>query len=492
MARFMASLPTELPRTIRLLDPGAGAGMLAVAVCERVAHMTPPRHMDIHAYETDESLLDTLRDALSASRDHLAVCGHTMDFTIHPNDFILRGPHLHDSDDLFGLVSESDFDVVVMNPPYLKIGKDSDYARAMARIVHGQPNLYAFFMSLGASALKPGGQFVAITPRSFANGPYFRTFRQWFLSHMSIQRLHLFHSRRDAFSEAGVLQENIITHAVRCDNTDRNQDITISYSEGRDVPPQPRTLMLPASFIVDNTGGDAIIRIPASEMDAAAVRAVESWPDRFRSIGLRVSTGPVVAFRAREFIQQGKPTNGEIPLLCVQNVHPFRTVWPAKSERKTFSFRVSSESERLLIPSCNYVLIRRFSAKEETHRLTASPVYADAFGSPQVAIENHLNYVYHAERPLTRAETMGIAAVLNSRLLDTYFRAISGNTQVNAAEIRAMPFPSLAALTRIGELLSERSTDDRRVVDRVVLDTLRINGPIREFFLSEDADVQGQ
>ena len=58
---------------------------------------------------------------------------------------------------------------------------------------------------------------VAITPRSFCNGPYFKPFRALFLSQMSLRRLHLLNSRSTAFHADDVLQENIIVYAVKSD-----------------------------------------------------------------------------------------------------------------------------------------------------------------------------------------------------------------------------------------------------------------------------------
>lgn len=162
-----------------MLDPGAGLGMLSAAVCERVIPLTKPRQLEIHAYETDLTLLSSLETTLLECRDRLADYGHKLEYYIHPTDFILDGPCVYDPNGLFVINAEANFDAVVMNPPYKKIGKSSDYAQAMMNsIVCGQPNLYTSFMSLGASVLKPGGQFVAISPRSFANGPYFRSFRR--------------------------------------------------------------------------------------------------------------------------------------------------------------------------------------------------------------------------------------------------------------------------------------------------------------------------
>ena len=129
-----------------------------------------------------------------------------------------------------------------------------------------------------------------------------------------------------------------------------------------------------------------------------------------------------------------------MPLIMVGNVRRFETSWPLPANGKPQGFLVTDTSRKLLLPAKNYVLLRRFSAKEERRRLTASCFIGHQFDATEVAVENHVNYVYHAERDLTKAETFGLAALFNSFLLDQYFRTLSGNTQVNASELRSMPF----------------------------------------------------
>ena len=60
-------------------------------------------------------------------------------------------------------------------------------------------NLYTAFLALTVQLLDPGGEMVAITPRSFCNGPYFRPFRKMLLREMSIRRVHVFESRATPF-----------------------------------------------------------------------------------------------------------------------------------------------------------------------------------------------------------------------------------------------------------------------------------------------------
>ena len=106
-----------------------------------------------------------------------------------------------------------EFDAVIMNPPYFKIGADSAHALAMGDAFQGQTNIYMLFMARAAELLRPNGELVAITPRSFCNGLYFRNFRRWFFSRMALRHVHLFECRRSTFDN--VLQESVITHTQR-------------------------------------------------------------------------------------------------------------------------------------------------------------------------------------------------------------------------------------------------------------------------------------
>jgi len=234
---------------------------------------------------------------------------------------------------------------------------------------------------------------------------------------------------------------------------------------------------------MDRSTGDSIIRVPASEEDFAILEAVESWPDRFSDLGLRVSTGPVVTFRAREFLLHDLNDTNAAPLLSTFNVKPFETLWPTAHKKHPNAFKVCTASMKLLLPAQNYVLLRRFSAKEERRRLTASCFIGAFQAGPYVALENHLNYVYHPKRPLSLDETYGLAALFNSALLDRYFRTISGNTQVNATELRTMPLPALKTIAAIGRKVQALSVLRGNAVEQIVLDSVGINGSLGQYLM---------
>ncbi len=135
-------------------------------------------------------------------------------YKISNEDFVLSNSHvLSTQASLFSNSSDEEFDIVISNPPYFKIPKEDPRAVSCPSIVYGQPNIYSLFMGVAAGCLKPAGQFIFITPRSFAAGNYFQAFRQYLFSKISFQRFHLFESRMAAFDRDSVLQENII-HAI--------------------------------------------------------------------------------------------------------------------------------------------------------------------------------------------------------------------------------------------------------------------------------------
>ena len=99
--------------------------------------------------------------------------------------------------------------------------------------------------------------------------------------------------------------------------------------------------------------------------------------------------------------------------------------------------------------------MRRFSPKEDNRRVIAAPYLAGSLPGEALGLENHTNYLYRPGGELTADEAKGFAAFLNSSVVDRYLRMVAGSTQVNAADLRAMPCPSLDRIIEIGRSLPE-------------------------------------
>src|SRR5947207_1464346 len=187
-----------------------------------------PKRISVTAYELDEAIVDALERTLRSCLVECSRSGIEFSVEIHREDFIEAAVSLVRGD-LFR-ASKTPFNAAILNPPYRKINSDSRTRRLLREAAIETSNLYTAFLALAAKLLSEAGEMVAICPRSFCNGPYFKPFREQFLDVMSLRRIHVFESRSAAFQQDDVLQENIIVHAVK--SPDKTQSVIISTSSG--------------------------------------------------------------------------------------------------------------------------------------------------------------------------------------------------------------------------------------------------------------------
>ncbi len=463
VAGFMAQMYRPTTERLRVLDPSAGAGVLACALCESlVASSVKITELELEAYEADERLADCLRQSLHYTQVWLRAKGVALKFNVHREDFVLRHSRIL-SDSLLPFFTPhlpNGFDLVIANPPYFKLQKDDPRAQAAAEIVCGQPNIYAVFMALSAELVREGGELIFITPRSYTAGPYFQQFREHFFRQMRPVALHLFDSRRATFSRDEVLQENLILHARKTSEQVTDGQVSISWSAGTKDLPHLRLRHVKLAETLDLTSKEKVLRIPLAEEDDEVVKIVQDWKGNLRRYGLQISTGPVVPFRAVPLISRnGGVPQSHVPLLWMQNVSAMRVEWPVSAKNKEQYISRAEQSLPLLLKNQNYVLLRRFSAKEAARRLIAAPYLAESLNAPLIGLENHLNYIYRPNGALSEEEVCGLAALLNSALLDRYFRIFNGNTQVSATELRTMPLPPWKLILALGKRVRARQVD---------------------------------
>lgn len=451
IARYMAKLAQPVGSGGRVLEPGAGTGILIAALAECWMQEHVPSFWQVSAYESDPSLRPALTLALGFIRHWLGERGVRFSFTIHATDFILDNlSRLRPAPLLDEVCSDAAPQLVISNPPYLKLPKTDPRVAVLSEVVYGQPNLYTLFMAGAAKLLQAeSGQLVFIVPRSFCSGLYFRKFRRWFFQTIRLQRVHLFESRTEAFSRDEVLQENLIL--VGAKTTAPVKQIGISNSYGATDLEAAPVRWLAAHLVIDPASVEAVLNLPTASSDSILHEFFQRWPDRLNTLGFEISTGPVVPFRTRALVEHSGSDTA--PLLWVHHIGRMAVTWPLTAFPKPQYIRVDAESRGLLLPNQNYVLVRRFSPKEENSRITAAPCLKGAFPGDLLGVENHVNYIHKPGGIMSQAEALGLAAFLNSRWVDQYFRISSGNTQVSATELRALPLPPLEQLRRIGQRL---------------------------------------
>lgn len=133
VANLMASLFGPLPRTVRLLDAGAGAGALTKAFATRCCKLRGNvRTIEATLYELDGAILPALTATLRECEQLCTSEGIRFTFTVHSADFI-QEMSARLSDGLFGSVAPT-FDAAIVNPPYRKISAASAARHALRSI----------------------------------------------------------------------------------------------------------------------------------------------------------------------------------------------------------------------------------------------------------------------------------------------------------------------------------------------------------------------
>jgi adenine-specific DNA-methyltransferase len=409
---------------IEILDPGAGTGILSYSlVNELLKNQTVKINLD--AYEIDESIyfeLDKTYTQLNKINNVQA--------NIIEKDFISEvGFEI-------GWNLQKKYDMIIMNPPYQKIKSISTYKKTMQNIGINTVNTYSAFMAIGLNLLKEDGILVSIVPRSFCNGLYFLPFRKYLLSNASIKQIHHFESRKDNFIEEGVLQENIII--VLGKHSSVEETVKISYSKGNSFDSISEKIVL-KNEVINEDDDQCYISIPNGSKSVDQIPLTHTNTD----LGFEISTGPIVDFRVKEKLTN-EPNN--VPLLYSVHIRNNKITWPIQSKKPNAIILSDDEKQKLCFQKGYYILLKRFTSKEEKRRIQATMISPDDLPTDYFTVENHINIIHYKKNGLNANLARGLMTYLNSEFCDDVFRKFSGHTQVNATDLRNMRYPSLENL----------------------------------------------
>lgn len=456
IAAFMAGLFTRRDApSIRLLDAGAGVGSLTAAFLDAcLGRLTPPATVACTAYEIDPLMRRFLAQTLSDYQDKLRAKGIVSTVRVVDQDFIAEGTEHA----LLRLGPR--FSHAILNPPYRKIGVDSAARKLLRDIGVETVNLYTGFLAVAITLMDPGGELVAIVPRSFCNGTYYRPFRAWMREHAALSHIHLFERRDRAFKDDGVLQENIIVKWVR----DAPQGpVEVSWCADASFSDLQRQTHRFAD-ITRPGDPEGFIHIPLQPVVGSTMRHLDGAS--LADLGITVSTGPVVDFRLKEHLRQA-PGHDTAPLLYPQHFVTGALRYPGTG-KKPSAIVVNDDTRRWLLPNSWYVITKRFTSKEERKRVAAHVIDPAVLPGKWLGLENHVNVFHRGKNGLDPDLARGLALFLNSTHVDEVFRAFSGHTQVNATDLRNIRYPTRETLLRFGRWARARSELSQEEIDAQV------------------------
>jgi adenine-specific DNA-methyltransferase len=422
IADFMASL-FDVPRSpASLMDSGAGIGSLTIAAVRRLGNVE-----SVDAWEIDPLMLEHLETNLKAlGVKHRILAADFIESAV-PQIAFSRGARYTHS---------------ILNPPYKKLNSNSLHRALLRKVGIETVNLYTAFVALCVLLMQDQGQVVAIIPRSFCNGPYYRPFRELLLNTCSIERIHVFEARNKAFKDDDVLQENVIIKLVK---GKKQGDIIVSTSHDQRLTDYSER-RLSFNEIVKPADLEVFFHIPTEDQNAELGAGIFQYS--LKEIGVEVSTGPVVDFRLKDY-WLADAVSGSIPLLYPHHFSSGTVQYP-KRHKKPNALHNHEEVQKWLMPNDCYVLVKRFSSKEERRRVVAYVLNPKDIKCDQIGFENHWNVFHRQKRGIEPVLARGLACFLNSTILDKHFRVFSGHTQVNATDLRNMKYPGAKFLEALG------------------------------------------
>jgi adenine-specific DNA-methyltransferase len=466
-AKYMASLfdLTDSKPTISILDPGSGTGILSCAFIDRLQSISSIEVISLTCYENDPNVLPLLKENL----EHIASTSKIhVDIELIEDNYILSQNDSYNS--FLGEKKEAQtFDYIIGNPPYKKIPKGALEASVVNNVCYGAPNLYFIFATMSIFNLKNDGELVYIIPRSWTSGAYFAKFREYLLSKTRIEHIHLFVSRNKVFENEDVLQETIIIKLKK--TIIPKETITITSSHSNKDFDNISTLDVNTDIVVNKKNN--YVFLFTSKEDIEVIDTLNKFENTLPSIGLKMKTGLVVDFRNREHLRSDYE-EGSVPLLFSQNIVNGFIEFPIKKDIQY----VMPVKNGFMQENKNYLIVKRFTAKEENRRFQSGIYLKSSYPSFEyISTQNKVNFITGVERELSVNAVYGLYALFNSTIYDHYYRILNGSTQVNSTEVNHMPVPSYDELEKLGSILHATESTTVKICDKVLEEYY--NGKIR-------------
>lgn len=453
VANYMASFfNATKKKKIKMLDPGAGTGNLTLAFINKIVNWkTKPKSVHVDLLEIDTKFVKQLKETLEECK---AICIENkieLTFNIINSDFI--------KDAQEKLKKEELYEYIIMNPPYRKLEAYNEHDLLLKQMNITVPNYYAAFLSLGKALLVKNGQMVSITPRSFCNGSYFKNFRFNLLETCSLNNLHLFEKRTDIFYD-DVLQETVIMKVVK---EGKQAKVDLSTSIDNKLS---NILVSEKKYeeIVFPTDKLKVIRI-IPEVDKEIENRMKSLNFGLEDLGLNISTGPVVDFRNRDALRSERVENS-FHMVYSHNIRHMNIEFNVTNNKPGYIVSTNKCANYLRVSGL-YVLVNRMSSKEEPSRIKAAIFDGRKYPGEKVGFDNKISYFHMKKNEISDVNlATGLWIYLNSDFVDFYFRTFSGNTQINATDLKEnLKYPSKDQLKIIGRMyrsghLSDCTFDD--------------------------------
>lgn len=420
----MANIPTNKDETFNILSIENSTGMLAFS-----AAIYMLKHGVKNVYI---QLINT-----ASSKEMEVVAGKVKEYFTEAGGRITLS-HIESDPICFYKNFGQIFDLAVIDPPFGRYpDKNHPYPEIISKLYSGNAYLSCAYMAIALELLKPNGQLLSITPRTYTAGDYSTGFREYLTKHYSIDTIK-------------IIYEHInLNHQTLLSSILKRKQMTGIYVQHYSLEKQTYLAdnLFRAKDLIKNESRNNAIYLPLSFFDLSIIKEIDNLPLSFEDAGYQISTGPIITSQhPSDAIVSGNKSfhksYGVVPLINLHNIKTLMTHWTGDHPKDKCVDPNCSTIASKLIPNQPYVFLRRINAGFRTHKIAAS-IYHPYSPFHYITIENHINFISKKVGALKIAEAQYIADFLNSEKCRIYFSCTSGSSQFNAKKLRKLRFPTM-------------------------------------------------
>lgn len=433
IAQLMSSKIKIEKEEITLLEPSAGLGILIYASVLELKKRNVKK-IKITAVECDRNLCKILKENLKFLKEELINEVEIIFEVINDNFIELYGSCWKNNQLKIFEKKFEKFDIIISNPPFKKINKESKENSYFGNFIIGQPNIYHLFIALSLKLLKDDGQYVVISPKNYLGGRYTQNLRKFIFQEFSLIYLHLFDERNKVFGNE-VLQEICVASFLKKDY----ENLEITYNG--DLKKSFRTKI--SKILIPETYG---LFFPRRKENIEFIEKISKNGLKLIEQNLKFNIGKVVQFRIEakdKSIEVYDVQKEEVPLFIVnhvkRNLIEYRQIGK-DYKYKNVSIVLNKRTESKVIKNENYVIFRKNVDYESEYFIQAAVYNKEEFNTEFIAIDNNLVYISE-KNGLSIEKAFKICDYLNSKEFENYYKMINNSHTINAYEIEEMKFP---------------------------------------------------
>lgn len=331
---------------------------------------------------------------------------------------------------------------VVGNPPYGTC-KQGLHLQRYKEVLDGRANLYQLFLYFAIQRSTDGGRIAFLMPESLRSGRYFTALRRYLATHTHLLATTDIQTRTSIFTD--VEQGVLILVGEKKGNTRLCQypdEVTVVQTADEEMLTEATPFLVPRHHVHVAEPMDYMLLKAGSRDDYTLLWRLCQQHTSASCIELGVHTGRFVWNQHRD-VFHGSSGEVSLPVIYAQSVHRFTFTFPPmrnNSERLRLLYSERTpEAIRYTTRGC-VLLVQRTTAREQDWRLIATVVpHAFAHTYPVYLVENHVNYIDEATWQGEYVSLLYVLGLLNSKLINYLFAALSGITHVSSWELRHLP-----------------------------------------------------